>query len=105
MDDFDAELDKTVAAAQSNVKLAKELAASAGAAIEAKKVWLEKNSVPDDATERFLAKLAPEERDKAEAEQEQFFRELRHDLDAAVDRVKSASQPKKQGGKKMRSMA
>ncbi len=105
MDDFEEELDKTIAAANKNVRNAEQLIAQAGDAMAARKEWEKANGVPENAPERLMEKLTPEERKKAETEQEQFFLEVKHDVDAAVERARLAQNSGKPAIRRPRNMA
>ena len=100
------ELDATAAAAGAALREAERLAGQAEQGQREAADWRKANEIDGALEERFYAALSPEDRKKAEDEQEAFNRELAHDLDAAIQRAGlAAGGHPAGGGKKPRSMA
>lgn len=104
MSDFEKTVDVTRETAGKILKESEQLAAAAKEAVAAKEELLKRCNWPADATKRLIAKLSDEERKQVEEEEERFYRELKHDLDAAVENALPGSTSVKTAVKRPRNM-
>lgn len=101
MTDFDKDCDATLEAAGKTIAEGERLAGQCEAARRAREEWEQANGVDQETRQRFFASLSPEDRKKAEEENERFELELARDLEQAVP----APVAKKAGGGRRRSYA
>jgi hypothetical protein len=74
------------------------LIANIGAAQTEFAAWRKEHGLSDELMEKFNNSLSPEDKQRAAAEREEWERQLKHDLDAAVEQA----QPRPTAGKPRR---
>lgn len=86
MTDHEKEWDATIDAARATLGESEKLLAVSEKAKAETHAWLDSSGLTTEKLAKFFAQLPEEERKKAMEEQEQFARELAHDIDAEIQR-------------------
>jgi hypothetical protein len=93
VDDLDKGFDATIETARQVLADTERLRDEAGKASQALKEWRSEKALDETITERFLKSLSPEDRKKAQEEQDAFERQTALEIEEALQKAKAEATP------------
>lgn len=88
MEEYDEKaLDETLATAKRVIEESNKLKETADAIAHEAAQWRDENGVTPEIVETFFDKLTPESKELVEKEEEEFAREMEHDIEEALHKA------------------